>query len=167
VHPLEADSHRAVTASLLSLNKSLNSTYYIYSVDVTKNRNSYNDGRMNGQFLAKQFVVPDIAQNHFNLAVDIHSNRGGNFLKEVFIFVPKNDTKSMSISNNLIAGIPWVVYYTPPAEDGPKSPAYVTIPLINSGTPALIYESYRYEPYYVTVNHAVDFIRAVDGLKLT
>jgi hypothetical protein len=167
VHPLEADSHRAVASSLLSLNKSLNSTYYIYIVDVTKDRTSYTNGRMNGQLLARKFVVPDIIQNHFNLAVDVHSNRGDNFQKENFVYVPKNETKSMDIANNLTAEIPWIVYYVPPSETGPKSPSYVTIPLINSGIPAIIYESYRYEPYYVTVDHAVDFIRVVDKLKLT
>ena len=167
VHPLEANSHRAVAASLLSMNKSLNSSYYIYSIDVTKDRTSYNNGRMNGQLLASQFVVPDIIKNHFNLAVDVHSNKGGNFQKENFVYVPKNETKSMSIAGNLTSEISWIVYYAPPLETGPKSPSYVTIPLINSGIPAIIYESYRYEPYYITVNHAVDFIRAVDKLKLT
>ena len=166
VHPLESYSHRAIVTSLLSLNKSLNSSYYVYSIDVTKDRTSYNNGRMNGQLLAWEFVVPDIAQNNFNLAVDVHSNRGGNFQKENFVYVPKNETKSMFDANNLINEIPWIVYYVPPEEPGPKSPSYVTIPLINSGTPAVIYESYRYEPYYVTVNHAVDFIQAVDKLKL-
>lgn len=167
VHPLESDSHRAVAASLLSMNRSLNSTYYIYSVDVTKDRTSYTNGRINGQLLASQFVVPDIMESHFNLAVDVHSNRGNNFLKQFFVFVPKNDDKSMSIAHNLTVEIPGIVYYTPPNENGPKSPSYVTIPIINSGSPAIIYESYRYEPYYVTVNHAVDFIKAVDKLKLT
>jgi hypothetical protein len=121
---------------------------------------------MNGQILANKFVVPDVIQNHYNLAVDVHSNRGGNFLKEYFLFVPKNDDKSMSIAHKLISEIPEIVYYIPPNEDGPKSPAYVTIPIINSGTPAIIYETYRYEPYEVTLKHANDFIQAVDKLKL-
>jgi hypothetical protein len=98
--------------------------------------------------------------------VDVHSNRGENFQKENFVYVPKYETKSMFIATNLINEIPWIVYYAPPNELGPKSPSYVTIPLINSGTPAIIYESYRYEPYYITINHAVDFVHAVDKLKL-
>ena len=52
VHPLESYSHRAIVTSLLSLNRSLNSSYYVYSIDVTKDRTSYNNGRMNGQLLA-------------------------------------------------------------------------------------------------------------------
>ncbi len=167
VHPLEADSNRALAASLLGLNKSLNSSFYIYSVDVTKDRTSYDNGRMNGQLLAYQFVVPDIIQNHYNLAIDVHSNRGDDFQKENFVYVPKDDIKSKSIAHELTIKIPWIVYYTPPLEAGPKSPSYVTIPLIKSGIPAIIYESYRYESYYITVNHAVDVIKAIDELKLT
>ena len=156
-----------MAVSLLSMNKSLNSSYYIYSIDVTKDRSSYNNGRINGQLLAYQFVVPDMIHNHFNLAVDVHSNKGDDFQKENFVYVTKNETKSMSIADNLTFEMPWIVYYTPPSEYGPKSPLYVTIPLINSGTSAIIYESYRYEPYYITVDHAVDFIKEVDKLKLT
>lgn len=167
VHPLEMDSHRAMMSSLLSLNKSLNSSYYIYSVHVTKDRISYNNGRMNGQLLAKNFAVPDIEKNNFNLAVDIHSNRGENFLEKLFVFVPAEDSKSMYSASNLIAQIPWLVYYVPPRESGPTSPSYVTIPVINSGTPAVIYEAYRYDPYFTTVKHAVDFIKTVDRLNLS
>ncbi|MGB9936399.1 MAG: hypothetical protein ACPK7O_01635 [Methanobacterium sp.] len=167
VHPLEENSHRAITASLLSLNKSLNSSYYIYSIHVSKDRDSYNNGRMNGQLLAKNFVVPDIQKNYFNLVIDVHSNRGGNFKNEIFVFVPQNEPESIKDANNIIAQIPWLVYYVPPSEEGPKSPAYVTIPLIESGNPALIYETYRYEPFDVTVKRAVDFIKGVDKLKLS
>ncbi|WP_414470069.1 hypothetical protein [Methanobacterium sp. ACI-7] len=167
VHPLERDSHRAMISSLLSLNKSLNSSYYIYSIHVTKDRKSYNDGRMNGQLLASRFVVSDIKQNNFDLVVDVHSNRGENFLEKLFIFVPSEDSKSISTASNLIAQIPWLVYYVPPRESGPTSPSYVTMPVINSGTPAVIYEAYRYDHYFTTVKHAVDFIKAVDKLKLS
>lgn len=166
VHPLEIDSHRALATAILGLNMSLNSCFYIYSVDVTKDRTSYTNGRMNGQLLAYKFAVPDIIQNHFDLAVDVHSNRGGNFQKKNFVYVPKDDIKSLSVANTLKDKLSWIVYYTPPYEAGPRSPSYVTIPLIDSGNPAVIYESYRYEPYYVTFIHAVDLIKEIDKLKL-
>ncbi|MGZ7067008.1 MAG: hypothetical protein ACXVHT_01780, partial [Methanobacterium sp.] len=45
VHPLENDSHIAMIQSVISLNKSTNYSYYIYNVNVTKDRDSYNEGR--------------------------------------------------------------------------------------------------------------------------
>ena len=165
VHPLEINSHMAMVESIIRLNKSSNYSYYIYNINVTKDRDSYNEGRMNGQILANKFAVPDIIGSNYSLVVDVHSNKGGNFKEEYFLYVPESDDKSMFITHRLIANIPEIVYYTPPYEDGPKSPAYVTIPLINSGIPAVIYETYRYEPYEVTQKHASDFINAVEKLK--
>lgn len=166
VHPLEQDSHKAIFESVLNLSKALNSTYYIYSIDVTKDRDSYDKGRMNGQILAKEYVVPDMEKNNFNLAVDVHSNRGGNFQKTRFLFVPGEDDRSMAIASNIISKIPWLEYYIPPKETGPTSPNYVTIPLIKSGIPAIIYETYRYEPYNITAKNAEEFVLTVDNLKL-
>lgn len=166
VHPLEQNSHKAIFESILNLSKYLNSTYYIYSVDVTKDRLYYDNGRMNGQILANEYAVPDIEKNNFNLAVDVHSNKGGNYQKTKFLFVPWGNYKAMAIASSLISNMPWLEYYVPPKETGPVSSNYVTIPLIKSGTPAIIYETYRYEPYYVTANHADEFVLTVDKLKL-
>lgn len=166
VHPLEINSHKTVVKSILSLNESANYSYYIYSVNVIKDRDSYNEGRMNGQLLANKFAVPDIIQNNYDLVVDVHSHRGGDYLEEFFIFAPKEDVRSKSIATRLIAETPGIVYYLPPKEKGPTSPLYVTIPIINSGTPAIVYETCRYEPYEVSLKHAADFIMAVEKIEL-
>jgi len=166
VHPLEINSHKTIVKSILSLNKSANYSYYIYNVNVTKDRDSYNEGRMNGQLLANKFAVPDIIQNNYDLVVDVHSHSGSNYLEDFFIFAPQEDVRSKSIATRLIAEIPGIVYYLPPKEKGPTSPLYVTIPIINSGTPAIVYETYRYEPYEVSLKHAADFIMGVERLEL-
>lgn len=80
--------------------------------------------------------------------------------------MPGNEAKSLLIANKLISDIPEIVYYVPPNESGPKSPPYVTLPIINSGKPAIIYETYRYESYEVSLKHATDFINAIEKLKL-
>ncbi|MGZ7160551.1 MAG: hypothetical protein ACXVHR_08755 [Methanobacterium sp.] len=166
VHPLENDSHIAMIQSVISLNKSTNYSYYIYNVNVTKDRDSYNEGRMHGQILANKFAVPDIIRNHYSLVVDVHSNKDDNYQKQFFIVVPVEDSKSLYIAQKLIPEIPGIVYYQPPGDAGPSSPAYVTIPIINSGTPAIVYETNRTDPYEVTLKHATDFINAVEKLKL-
>lgn len=164
VHPLEINSHRGIVESLKSLSNSLDCSYYIYSVYVTKDRGSYNNGRMNGQLLAKKYVVEDIKENNFDLAVDIHSNRGA-YQEKRFICVPIDDKKSKSIAFKLKDKLSWLVYYLPPKDKGPSSPNYVTVPLIGSGTPSVVYETYKYESYFLTLNHASEFILNVDNLN--
>ena len=168
VHPLEANSHRAIVESILNNSNSLNSSYYIYSIDVTESTGNYKKGRINGQLLASKYAVPDIRKNHFKLVIDVHSNRGKDtgYKENRFLSVPAKSDKSKSIASKIIAEILWLVYYIPPNEKGPKSPKYVTIPLLNSKIPSIVYETYMYEPYGTTLEHANEFIKTVDSIKL-
>ena len=168
VHPLEANAHRAIVESILNNSKSLKNSYYIYSIDVTENTDNYRKGRINGQQLANKYVVSDIKKNHFKLVIDVHSNRGKNagYKENRFLSVPSKSNKSKSIASKIIKEIPWLVYYIPPNGKDPKSPKYVTIPLINSKIPSIVYETYMYEPYGTTLEHANEFIKTIDGIKL-
>jgi hypothetical protein len=98
----------------------------------------------------------------FQLAVDVHSNVG-NWQETRFIFSPVNGTKAESIAMNLKSRLTWLQYYIPP---NPTSPTYVTIPLIEAGIPAVIVESYHYDPYETTKNHVNEFVMTVDNLSL-
>ncbi len=165
VHPLEFNSHKAILEVIFNRENSLKYCYYIYMVKVTRNASDYNYGRINGQLLASQYAVPDMMAKKFNLIVDVHSNRGF-YLEKRFIAVPVKDKTSESIVYLLLNKISWLVFYVPPAEKGPTSGPYVTVPLIKSGVPAIVYETYMYEPYETTLYHANEFISAIDGLAL-
>jgi hypothetical protein len=160
VHPLESNAHRAAIESIKSNDNSLKKCYYIYTVVVTQNANDYNKGRMNGQLLANAFIVPDIKSHGFQLAVDVHSNRG-NYLEDRFVFAPVQGGKSESIARNVVNRIPGLVYHVPFSQ---TSPQYVTIPLINAGTPAIIFETLINEPYSTTKNYVDRLVRAVDDI---
>lgn len=162
VHPLESNSHRAAVESIKSRQKSLNYCYYIYRVDVTRDAQDYNKGRMKGQLLANKFAVPHIINQKYNLALDIHSNRG-NYKEKWFIFAPLEDSQSKSIALKIKGKLSGFVYYNPPSQTSPK---YVTIPLINAGTPAIVYETYFYDSYESTGRYAKNFINAVDNIKI-
>ena len=162
VHPLESDAHQAMVNSITEHNNTLKYCYYIYRVNVTENANNYNIGRMNGQLLANKFVVPDIEKQKFQLAIDIHSNVG-NWAETRFIFSPVNGNKAESIGMNIKSKLPWLAYYFPP---DPTSPAYVTIPLINAGIPALVYETYHKDSPVTIKNHADEFLLTVDNLTI-
>lgn len=165
VHPMEYNSHKAILLAMFSHENSLKYSYYIYMIKVTKNASDYNEGRINGQLLAYNYILPDIMKKNMHLVVDVHSNRGV-YKEKRFISIPVNDKISESIAFQIINKVSWLVFYIPPAEKGPTSGPYVTIPLIKSGIPSFVYETYMYEPFEITIKHAEDFINALDHASL-
>ncbi|MGZ7117137.1 MAG: hypothetical protein ACXVHS_06780 [Methanobacterium sp.] len=162
VHPLESNSHRAMEEQVKSQDKSLNYCYYIYKINVTKDPNDYDKGRMNGQLLANQFVVPNIIGQNYTLAADIHAN-DGNYKEKWFVFAPNEDKNSRSFALKIVNNVSGLVYYNPPSQTSPK---YVTIPIIESGIPAIVYETYHYDSYDVTKAHEGNFLNVVDHMKI-
>lgn len=160
VHPLEFKAHQALTQSLINDSNSLQYGYYIYQVNVTKDQDDYDKGRMNGQLLANKYVVNDIAKNDFDLAIDVHSNRG-NWKENRFIFAPVSGSASESYAKEIKNNLSWLTYYVPP---NPTSTHYVTGPLIKAGVPAVIYETYNKDSYDVTLEQAQEFIRVVERI---
>ncbi|WP_066970937.1 hypothetical protein [Methanobrevibacter filiformis] len=165
VHPLENNSHRAVANILKNKNKSLNNCYYIYRINVTKDLNDFDKSRLNGQELAKN-VVPDINIKNYDLVVDFHAHRGV-YEDYNFIIAPLNDKKSKSIGLAIIQNISeiGILKFVPATDGHPSSPDDVTIPIINNGTSALIYETYLNESTNKTVSLVNKFITNLDGLN--
>ncbi|MDI6644011.1 MAG: hypothetical protein QME14_03050 [Methanobacteriaceae archaeon] len=163
VHPLESKSHKAILETVQKESRSLNYCYYIYRVIVTRDRDDYTKGRINGQILANKFAVPDIKRNDYDLVVDVHSNRG-NYQEKLFVFSPIKQSESERIALQIKDKIPWLSYYVPPLLPEPTSGPYVTVPLIKSGTPAIVYEVYVYDSYSQVLNYAQDFVKTVDKI---
>ncbi|MDZ4170845.1 MAG: hypothetical protein U1C19_01670 [Methanobacteriaceae archaeon] len=161
VHPLESKSHTAIYRTMINRGKSLNYCYYIYRVKVTKDAKSYSKGRVNGQYLARDYVVPDIKKQSYNLVVDVHSNRG-NYGKRRFVFAPKNHAASKKVALRTAYRISWLSYHYPKSQTSPK---YVTEPLVRSGIKTILYENYMYQTYSRTYSQAVSFVKVVDKLQ--
>jgi hypothetical protein len=161
VHPLEVKAHQAIFESIVSDDRDLQYCYYIYIINVTRNADNYDKGRLNGQILANKYAVPDIISQKFDLAIDIHSNVG-NWKENQFIFSPVKGSASEDIAMKIKQEIPWLTYYVPP---NPTSTSYVTIPLIKAGIPAIIYETYVKDPDKTIKQHAEEFISTVDELR--
>ena len=161
VHPLEYQAHNALVESVKSQNKSLKNCYYIYRVNVTRDADDYNQGRANGQSLAYNYVVPDVKNSSMDLAMDVHSNEG-NYQEKWFLFVPGQFEKAEAIAHILKNQTNWLTVYSPP---NPTSPAYVTLPLIQAGVPAIIYETYTYESVEQAQKHADEIVSIIDQLK--
>lgn len=165
VHPLEDSAHQAAIKAIKSRGKSLKYCYYIYRVNVTHDAEYYVAGRMNGQILASDYVVPDIEKDNYQLVIDVHSNRGATDLYEQswFLNVPYESEKTLQITYTILAKIPGLIYYEPPI---PTSPYFITIPLLKKGIPALIYEEYVYDTPEHIEEHADKFLLAIDSLNL-
>lgn len=166
VHPLEYSSHWAIRKAIMERKDTLNYKYYIYEVGVLAHRYDYNQGRINGQQLALNYVVPDIVKGGFDLAIDVHSNRGY-YAEKRFITVPVNDPYSDKAAGAILDKISWLKFYVPPVEKGPTSGPYVSIPLIRSGTPTIVYETYRSDKYDLLVRQAFNLVDVVDEIKWT
>jgi hypothetical protein len=117
---------------------------------------------MNGQLLANKFAVPDIIKEKFNLAIDVHSNRG-NWQYKRFVFSPVPGTSAESIARTVKNEMQWLTYYIPP---NPTSTQYVTVPLIQGGIPAFVYDVYTYDSYSTVKNEANQFVMVIDNLIL-
>lgn len=163
VHPLEYQAHNTIMQSVISQNNSLKNCYYIYRVNVTQNADNYEKGRSNGQSLANKYAVPDIKNMSIDLVIDVHSNEG-NYQKKWFIFIPKKSQKAEIAAYKIKNQTNWLTIYSPP---NPTSPSYVTIPLIESGIPSMIYETYTYESYQQSKAHSLEIVQLVDQLKLS
>lgn len=164
VHPQEVQAHQAMMTVISSL-KSSRYCYYVYKITVTKSMDDYNQGRINGQQLALDFAVPDIKKMKFNLVIDVHSTKG-DYPETRFISVPADDSRSLFLAHLIVSKISWLVFYVPPLDGGPTSGPYVTIPIIQSGTPAMVYETYTYASFNETLEHATEFAKVVDNLNL-
>ena len=166
MHPLESKSHRALFEVLRAKSSELQYKYYVYNIEVKK-LDDKTEGRMDGQLLAKEFVAPHIISGHYQFFVDIHSNKGlvgpGKYEKTNFIFAPGFDEESESFMKELLNKIPELDYYAPEYR---TSPEYITIPVVRSGVPTIVYETFSYEEMTKTYDLAEKLVYAVDKLRL-
>jgi hypothetical protein len=160
-HPRESRSHKAVAEAVKENSNSLKYCYYLYYINVTQDTYDFEEGRQNGQNLSYQYIVPDINQGNFSLAVDVHASNGASFDKP-YIFVPIDNDASLTIAKNLTSSIKWLYYYELPDY---SSPYYTTIPLIRNGTSSIIFEAYA-EPSSIIGQQCLEFVMAVDHLDL-
>ena len=164
MHPLESKVHKALFDTIVAKNSSLNYCYYIYKINVT-NYNTGDEGRMDGQLLAQEFVAPHIISSDYDLFVDVHSNKGtvsGTYEETNFVFAVGKDEKSEIFVNKILNKMPELVYYFPSAQ---SSPPYITLPTEQAGIPTVNYETYCYEPINTTYDVIDKFVDVVDNLE--
>ena len=163
VHVTENAVHKALFDELTNKSSELNYCYDIYKINVVPIGKPIDDiNRMKGQLLGRDYVVPEAIKNNYSLVVDVHSNQGGAYVITNFAFAPAQDNVSKAIATKIINDNPGLQEYFPASQ---TSPAYVTLPIQRSGTPTVLYETYKYEDYNnVTVPYVDLLIESVDTI---
>ena len=167
VHPLEHRTHETLLKILPTI-PGLNYCYDIYVITVTEDIGYYGDGasdnspgRQNGQYIARNYVYPQIVNGGYKLAIDVHSNTG--YGVPAFVFSPVTGGAGERIARTVASNCPNVNYYQiSKTSSGPS----LTIPLNQNGIPAFYYEEYSFEPQGSMDAHMRQLLYAVDGLKL-
>ena len=163
LHPQENGIHTAIANALLNQTLNLTKRYVIYKIHVTQDADDYSKGRMNGQLLGQDFIVPDVPKENPVLTLDIHENHyldsGYDYAR--FLYPISNTSITTTYANQIINQMPFLVIYTPP---NPTSPEYVTMPIAKYGIPTIIYETYMYDNLTKKDSDANAFIDAVDTL---
>lgn len=163
VHPLENGIHAAIADVISNKSSNLSKRYVLYTVHVTQDANDYSKGRMNGQLLAQQFIVPNVSSENLFLAVDIHENnyQSSGYTYYRFLYLISNTAKTSGYADQIISEMPFLTIYSPP---NPTSTPYVTIPIANMGISTMVYETYLKDTAAQKASDARAFIDALDNI---
>lgn len=166
VHPQENGIHTAVSDALASKSVNLTKRYVIYKVHVIKDADDYTKGRMNGQLLAQDIVVPDVAKENPILVIDNHECRGAEsgYDYERFLYLISDTAITKTYADEIISKMPFLAIYSPPRG---TSPQYVAVPIANKGIPTIIYETYMYDSAAKKASDANALITALDKIGNT
>lgn len=164
VHPRETEEHQMFLKSLLNKQKTLKYKYTVYKVNVTKDANISSTGRMNGQVAANKYIVPHITEQNYNLVIDIHGSEGiGDYDGHIIFIDPEDNNKSIKIANNIKKHMPGIDIFTPTYKTSPK---YVVLPIIKSGTNALILELYQLMSPENKQRYSTLFLKALEQTEI-
>jgi hypothetical protein len=165
IHPLENYAHKTAYDTLFADNSSLKYCYYIYRINVTKNPDVYELGRMAGQLLGHDYIVPDITKRNYTIVLDIHSNEAAlGYAKNDSVFAPKNNSKSKKIAEQIVSKSKTIIYFYPEPQTSPK---FVTIPIIDSGIPTIIFEVNDGESKELRAMNIKKLISTIDNLSFS
>ncbi len=164
VHPRENGSHVLMEEALKSQQENLHYSYYLYHVNVTQDASDFNLSREHGQSLANQYVVNDVINNNFNLAMDVHFSDGSLGYPRFMFTSVEDNVVSNRISHDITNNFDWIEYYAPKKA---SSPEFVMTPLNNAGIPTILYEAYTRDDYNLTLEHDKQMIQYIDNYNFT
>lgn len=177
VHCQESGMHEAMKKSLVKQDNKLKRKFVLYYIHVTKDQNSYEKSRMNGQILGNKFIIKDIANEKPQITTDVHETSyklsGYKYPRFIHMISNKN-IKSVKISKDLhkksstylkrlLKLAPFIKRFDPQLG---SSPAYITVPIANMGLVSYIYETESDYSKTTKQSYADRYIKALDKVDL-
>lgn len=162
VHPREGEFHNVTANVLKDRSAQLSKKFVIYKIHVTQDPMDFTWGRLYGQLVANNFIVPDIVKIKPKIVVDVHEDSGEKvgYICNRFIYPISKGNRTTAYTNTMMEKLPFLSLYSP----GGTSPSYVTKPIADEGIPSFVYETYKYDSYEKKYSHASQFIDTLDKL---
>ncbi len=166
VHPREHEIHEEVNKTIYNITsengtQDLSKRYVIYYVKTIDNLTSREDTRPAGEQLANEFIVPNIANDHPFVVVDVHEiNPDYEYSNFIFSLSNKTD-KIESYIDKLSTDVNLVEYDF----DEGTSPEKVTMPIADKGINTLLMETSITDALTQKHQTAQNLVRSLDGLN--
>lgn len=112
-----------------------------YHVTVTDQPQDFDVGRVNGQALVAQYVIPDVKNSDYQLVIITHDHEQG-YGEGYYIATPTHDSKSVTMGEAVHQLLPQFNYYPGSTTKREKSSSISQVdrPLTNAGYPVFVYE---------------------------
>ncbi|MDR0912217.1 MAG: hypothetical protein LBM96_06410 [Methanobrevibacter sp.] len=117
-----------------------------YNVIVTKDENDFYNSRSNGESLVRDFVIPDILKNDFDLVIIGHDHEKG-YGQDYYIATPNMDDKSVLLAQSVYnlfqsQGISDFRHYQRNASKNVQSTSILGVNklIVDAGIPLFVYE---------------------------
>lgn len=151
IHPRENLAIGPVKTVIKNYTSSHNVEITNYAINVQDHPEDYTIGRNNGEYLAAQYIVPDIKKSHYNLVIICHAHQLG-YGSGFFIATPRMDAKSVQLAQTVQEGLPQLNYLKGVKNSKPQTTSAIRVsnPIADTGTPVFVYEI----PEWVGVNEA-------------
>jgi len=112
-----------------------------YKIKVIEDPQDFYKGRANGEQLAHDFIVKDVAKENFDLVIIAHDHEPG-YGEGFYIATPSMDNKSVELGEKVVDKLPDFKLYKrdPEAKVISTSITKVNDPIVKTGTPLFVYE---------------------------
>ncbi len=167
VHPREHEIHDALNKTIYNITNDngtndISKRFVIYFIKVKDNITSRNDTRSAGEYLANQFVVPNIKADNPFVVIDVHEI-DEYYEYSNFIFSLSNNTISKKYADNLSNELN-IEYYDFTEGTSPKK---VTEPIAKQGINTLLFETSIKNSLNEKNKISIKLIRACDKLNVS
>ncbi|KZX11702.1 hypothetical protein [Methanobrevibacter filiformis] len=132
-----------------------------YNVTVLESAQEFYQGRLNGEKLVRDYVVPDINNSDFDLVIIAHDHEKG-YGDGFYIATPNMDPLSVNLAEKVKVNLPDFNYYQRSQTRNPTSTSILGVNkhIIDTGTPVFVYEAPEWLSYAEVFSKSDELVKA-------